>query len=70
MIAIAEVWPLRRKAHISRTQWWKNLLSLRGVVDDEPARAALEAMAAILHQDRSASRRSAARPSITIERGT
>jgi hypothetical protein len=68
MIAIAEVWPLRRKAHISRTQWWKNLLSLRGVVDDD-----LEAMAAILHQDhqdRSASRRSVARPSITIERGT
>src|SRR5260370_41988515 len=26
MTAIAEVWPLRRKARVPRTPWWKNLL--------------------------------------------
>jgi hypothetical protein len=39
-------------------------------VDDESVHEALEAMAAILHQERSAGGCSSARASTTIERGT
>ncbi len=39
-------------------------------VDDESVRAAIEAMAAILHRDRSASRCSSARASMATEGGT